>query len=250
MKSFEKMPLQADPTKSSPVFREKADEFIHQDIVKKADGSEQFEREVPAFIDNEGETFYQLNKEEPEQFIMTKILKGIVNVSDVIFKDGNYYSREIDLDRVEKETSQEEQLADHVITMCLFSEGDHGVINGEEHNLKKKDGKRALYDFHMATLPNSENDFYYSLKSSLEGGTQDRTDLEYDRNNFKNILQSKLFLLENQISQDFVMAILNELPPEDIFISSTPTLEGQAKELTEALLFKINSLKKELMETK
>jgi len=244
--SFENFNKKADPTKSSPVFREKALEFTHEEVIHKEDRADSFTREIAAFIDNEGEKFYKLNKEEPEQFIMTKLLKGVINVSDILIQDGEYYSRELNLEDIEEKTGSEERLVDHTILLHLFEEGDHHSQNGEEHNMQNKEGKRVLYDFHTGTVPDDKSKSLYSLSLALSEGQEKNEIAEYNSNIFRELLLQKLDILESRISPEFIKEIYKLLPQEDIYLGYEKTIDQQADDISESLLLRISNLRTEL----
>lgn len=107
-------------------------------------------------VDSEGKRFYQLRQEfayETQQFI-SRILKGILNVSDVVMipdADGQrkFYSVRLPLDQVEKSHTYEEIVADIDLISLLFNDSDRSV-GTVPHNMTREGEKVGYYDFGSA----------------------------------------------------------------------------------------------------
>lgn len=106
-----------------------------------------------------GETYVRLERgtEGAAQFVTSKLLKGILNASDVV-KDaeGVFYSKVMPLDKIQAPTSSVEMDADLFILKALTGDGDHYFLSrGEglapqEKNLARSNERTAYFDFDAA----------------------------------------------------------------------------------------------------
>jgi hypothetical protein len=103
-----------------------------------------------------GERFHNLpERKEPEkQQAVARLLKGFVNVSDVVRIKGQWYSYEPKLSSAPQESPAAAE-ASQWILRCLFRDTDHRVLNYSEvpefsffpHNARVEDGKHMFFDF-------------------------------------------------------------------------------------------------------
>ncbi len=140
---------EADPTSFSelPLGEEKSE------LGKAAEGKEN------KLFASHGETYVRLERgtDDASQFVTSKLLKGILNVSDVVRDEkGAFYSKVMPLDKIQTPTSSVEMDADLFILKALTGDGDHHFLSrGEglapqEKNLARSEEKTAYFDFDAA----------------------------------------------------------------------------------------------------
>ena len=138
---------EADPTQFSPLPIEE---------VKKVGEIEDKGMDV---VEADGQEFVELHGllADSGQFVVAKVLKGIVNVSDVVrSSDGKFYSKVMPLERIEQVTPEDEMGADFFIMRALFEDGDHHYeeptdnISGRIKNVIRSNGRTVYFDFENA----------------------------------------------------------------------------------------------------
>lgn len=110
-------------------------------------------------VEREGTHFVELvgNKGGAAQQIVSKLLKGIINVSDVVpDASGQLHSKIMPLERIQESKSDSVVRGEMLVLELLFGDGDHKLdqpYGGDPHytgNVEIDNGKAALYDFEMA----------------------------------------------------------------------------------------------------
>src|SRR5579872_1498379 len=96
--------------------------------------------------------YYEVVKDPEMQQFVSRVLKGIANVSDVVsVSDRNgvtrYYSRDVPLGKVQERTSLSEVEADLFILRSIFGDIDHSFTNGERRNVREEEGRITYFDF-------------------------------------------------------------------------------------------------------
>lgn len=107
---------------------------------------------------NEGEEYVRLSKPEDRPVVVeqlvSRLLKGIVNVSDVIAEPTEsgkpvYYSRVMPLEKIRDEAATGEFEVDRLILGFVFNDWDHKLMPEHSYaqNLNIADNKFTHYDF-------------------------------------------------------------------------------------------------------
>lgn len=139
-----------DPTKAS-ILSPTADE-LH--------GTETNEYGNRVLTDDVGRHFHEIVKRPEDQMFLSRLLKGVFPVSDVVFTSvgdyGKFYSYEIPLSDIGSDESYDRQHAevDCKILEIVFSDSDH-VPKGRwylgeninEQNVRSEGSKTAFFDF-------------------------------------------------------------------------------------------------------
>jgi hypothetical protein len=116
--------------------------------------------------DDEGNEYVDVTRKQilgfeetaPTELVISRLLKGILNVSDVIpttkkrlflGPKKRYLSRVMPLEKIEEQTTDDEVVADVVLLTLIFGDGDH--TPSSEHNSRTENGRTAYYDFGMAS---------------------------------------------------------------------------------------------------
>lgn len=109
--------------------------------------------------------FIPVDQEPVVQQFVARLLKGIVNVSDVVSVEDErgetrYFSRVMPLDKIDEPSDAAERRADAGLLATLFFDGDHGTETTSERpqlqNYREEGDKHAFYDFGIAEPFNSE----------------------------------------------------------------------------------------------
>ena len=101
-------------------------------------------------------------KQPQKQQAIARLLKGVVNVSDLIETPQGFVSKEMPLENVTEPTRMNEVLADIELLSLVFNdydhalEGDHNLdgaiaVSGHQ-NLRIENGRATYYDFDRGTL--------------------------------------------------------------------------------------------------
>lgn len=133
------------------------------------------------------DTYYALpeSAHPQKQQIVQRLLKGIVNVSDLVAKsDGEttaYVSKEVALEKVQGSSSDDEIYAGLALLTDLFNDSDHSYYPKDprghgipQHNLTYENGKVSYYDFSEASISerdtrlNPPRETVASLENELE----------------------------------------------------------------------------------
>ncbi|MBI5456791.1 hypothetical protein HY969_03530 [Candidatus Kaiserbacteria bacterium] len=141
--SFKKLPklVSADPSQSSVVPQSGMEQGASRLIKDEAD-----------------HTFHEIENHSAGQMLCVRLLKGVINVSDVVrtrvrrfgvFYGDTFASYGMPIEKIAKETSSDERRADEEILRIIFKDPDKGAKYGPENNNIKIDssGKAAYFDF-------------------------------------------------------------------------------------------------------
>jgi hypothetical protein len=143
-----KVTQEADPTTYSEVAFAEGEE--KKDLGKAAEGYEN------QLVSSRGEKYVKLGHGESDssQFVTAKLLKGILNVSDIIKDEkGEFYSKVMPIDKIQEETSDAEIEGDFFVIRALTGDGDHDFtpasenLKGGAKNIIREDGKAVHFDF-------------------------------------------------------------------------------------------------------
>jgi len=161
------------------------------------------------------DTYYALpeSAHPQKQQIVQRLLKGIVNVSDLVFKsDGEttaYVSKEVALEKVQKSISDEEIYADLALLTDLFDDSDHSYYPKDprgygipQHNLIYTKGKVSYYDFSETSI--SERDY------RLNHPRETVTSLEYELEKISQLTER----FKGEDGRQFFFAILKDSDAE------------------------------------
>ncbi len=176
--------------------------------------------------DNEGREFYggEKFKSGPNQMLLTRMLKGIIPVSDVVFikdRDGNghFYSYKTPLKDIkinsEQPYSYDEALMDSYILRAIFQDRDHLPYkdDGESENTRHEDGKYVFFDF---------DKFKYFWDKNMSGVDLDTLQKQISKalsGPRKDFIQKHLHLLKTTFEGEKGLAFLRDI------VKSIPTIE-------------------------
>lgn len=162
---------------------------------------------------HENDTYYKI-EDGPSQQVITRLLKGIINVSDIVTREGEadpeFFSRHIPLDKVEERVTQDEVLADIRLLGAIFSDTDRARVKDGYNNAQQADSKVSFYDF-------GESRFSNESESNLSV----YVDQVYKKLPFKALvrLKEKLTLLRERLSNEegkkFFMKIYSDAVKND-----------------------------------
>ncbi|MGE5541219.1 MAG: hypothetical protein ACM3TU_02960 [Bacillota bacterium] len=134
-----------------------------KDLGTVAERGEDYFRENQV-IGNRGEQFYELDKIPMSQQVAARLLKGIINVSDVVSDGDPYwpkmYSKRMPLSKVAETLDPEEVVADTELINLILGDIDHIA---PMHNVRVEEGKAAYFDFGGAEFKTGP----MSLRNSL-----------------------------------------------------------------------------------
>ncbi len=228
---LEKLPIQrlGDPSKFS--FREENLDLekggtINQYNLSNSEGSSQ----VDVYVDkNTGEKFHKIKTghNTENQKLAALIFKGIINVSDVVKVNGEFYSHIQNFDALEssKEEAVDETIADRFLLNMVLTDHDHYNYPFSEqaldlaeimsakteivhHNLilDVKNNKLNFFDFGMAFVNFDQNKVpdIASLVDEFKMKFKHNRQLfppEINKNNIFSIIQKKVKLLLDQFAE-------------------------------------------------
>lgn len=86
-----------------------------------------------------------------QQFV-SRLLKGVVNVADVVRGSSFFYSRVFNTSKIEESISLEEVDADVRLLRILTDDYDRWIKQNRFHNCKYENGKAVYFDFACARL--------------------------------------------------------------------------------------------------
>lgn len=101
--------------------------------------------------ESEGDTWYELSgSSAAAQRIASRLLKGIIPVSDVVERDGKYYSKYMQHERINERLSEDEVRADFELMQLILDDSDHLLV-GDPRNSTKSVGHNARLEQGTAT---------------------------------------------------------------------------------------------------
>ena len=101
-------------------------------------------------VDSDGRKFHEIVSSPANQMFLTRLLKGIIPVSDVLYDSasGKYLSYVMPLADIEQSPeSRLEFSADSTILAFIFSDNDHFESGPHYENRRRKDNSYAIFDF-------------------------------------------------------------------------------------------------------
>ena len=156
-------PIIADPSKFS--LREEALNLKFTGTERRFNTIDPGYRLTEVYVDTEtGEKFHRIDRDGSFQKFLSLLVKGVINVSDIVKIVNDYYTHEQNFDSIEsgKENITIEMEADLFIIRCIFDDYDHNFLLGPHPlKLKKKvehknliinesNSKLNFFDFHNA----------------------------------------------------------------------------------------------------
>ncbi len=126
-------------------------------------------------LEADGETWYKLDDGSlPRlQQIVARLLKGIINVSDVVERDGEYYSKRMPHDRIEERLSEEETDADLELLYLVADDSDHFTRDlkptSSGHNSRLEEGTSTYHDFAEAGFSPEQTDLRLRRRLTARG---------------------------------------------------------------------------------
>ena len=161
-KKIENLYKETDPTTFSPLPLGKEPVFVAGHAGRQV-------------YEHEDETYFKLLKARSKQQIVSRLLKGIFPVADVVRTDSEYYSKELNHELIESKSSLEEAEVDVLVLELVFRDRDHSVWNevGEGKNTKWDMDTHSIFDFDLSDLPANgasanSNEFAYPIKRRLD----------------------------------------------------------------------------------
>ncbi|MBU0998840.1 hypothetical protein KKG24_00815 [Patescibacteria group bacterium] len=256
-----------DPSKSS--LREEVLDLEFKGIETKFSLSDLRDgKEVEVYVDKKtGEEFYKIYSENgPSQRLLSMLLKGVINVSDVVRVRDEYYSHHQNLNLVEASKDvKNEAKADLFIIFRVFGDSDHIYYENsfdqktlkaknlkapiEHHNLilDEENKKLTIFDFHKPWIENIKistektNAFYSYLEDFFEDLILDRFGEIKERNLVLPIIKRKVKMFLGLFSDEgFKMfekmikrsgVALDKKNQKDLFDNLKLRLEALAKAL-------------------
>ncbi len=166
-------------------------------------------------VEIEGKEYHEIKHSPELQQMISRMLKGIIPVSDIIRNENpetgevKFYSRIMPLDQIEHSTDQEEVKADIFILKHVLGDHDRGL----DHNMLLQGGKAVYFDFENArfSIFNRTQEYIDNATESLKG-TSDIGELQY--------IVTKLDLLNERFSGEsgerFLVTLLKNSGKEKI----------------------------------
>lgn len=108
---------------------------------------------VNPVVESDGEVWYRLEEgsEPRKQQLAARLLKGIVNVADVVERDGEYWSKRLPHELIHERISTEETEADLELLNLILDDSDHFTVVTESghpgHNARLEDETSSYFDF-------------------------------------------------------------------------------------------------------
>jgi|GEM_PF-5576824 len=201
-----------------------------------------------------GDEYFEKTSDAQTEYFVMLLSKGILHVSDLIEKDGKYYSRKMPLEQLAPAEAEEKDV-ELFLLKYLFGDHDHR----EGANYRSNDsGQFAHYDYGEAfstvvpdrnRLLKAVGNFYLkrgairAMKDRAKGTTESST-----KENFARILKEKLDLFRQALNNDsFFRAVLEKsglsLNGKLSFLKGDSE-EDRAVRLREYLLDRISLLEK------
>lgn len=192
----------ADPSKFSLV-EEALDLELKGTETRPFIFSDVYGKEVRIYVDKAtGERFHKISHERVARHkLLVLILKGIINVSDIVKVGNDYYSHEQNFDNILPTEGNvlDEMEADMIILGDVFRDYDHGYFNIHNQNLittSAKDPGAVLENRNLRVDKDHTKlsffDFdYFDLDRLLEKG--EHLDISELKRKFKNTLRHTQF---------------------------------------------------------
>ncbi len=148
------------------------------------------------------ENYYELCNDGPHspkgQQVISRMLKGVINVSDIISEVGvdgvkKYYSLEMNHEKIEQKSTKEMVRADQLFLEFIFNSNDHhlNMYSGWANNALLKNDKVSHFDF--------GEDAYYFLSKPKNIDTLVMQIQQLKREDFL-YLKEKVVMLNEQFS--------------------------------------------------
>ena len=180
--------------------------------------------------ENADEQYVEVFQNPKLQQVISRLLKGILNVSEVVQhpdQDAVYLSRVLPTERIENKTPKGEMQADLIILEALFGDADHELktlpilplVSGT--NFIRKKGRTAYYDFGAGSrmfsdVPEAAYEKIRHLNNPLA----------------KQILLQKIRLLTEQFSgeagKEFIASALGTSTVKELFLEQPENADASA----------------------
>ena len=166
-----------------------------------------------------GEIFFKITEAARTQFLVSKLLKGIIPVSDVVIvldtetNQEIFLSKEMDLDAGEVVTDISDQQADALFLELVFNDSDHN--DDLRHNIRanKERTNHFLFDF-------GEADQLFGEEHAYRHESVDEEVLGIASFQVRKLLRTRIetFItsLNKEDSVDFIAKILAVIPKEPV----------------------------------
>jgi hypothetical protein len=126
-------------------------------------------------VEHDEDVLYEIVDNPVYQQALTRLLKGILNVSDIVAhereSETKYYSRRMPLEKVKEDSTHFKMLADLELLRVILLDSDHHYAGElgfkEHHNMRMENKKLAFYDLGFSEFDDYDIGFAHTL--SLEG---------------------------------------------------------------------------------
>ena len=156
-----------------------------------------------------GETFYKIEDESgPNQKLFSLILRGAINVSDIVKVGNNYYSHKQKIDEIEasRENILNEIEADRLIFREIFGDIDHIYFLGRHNHrnlITDNIGKVSYFDFKRGFSINEiiqDCRDFSELEKMFRKHIKEHFDSTLDKSITLTILKNKITILGNLLN--------------------------------------------------
>lgn len=130
-----------DPTHASLILRD--------DLTEERKINQGTRDSLKVMLDKDGRRFYEIDSHPRDQIFLSRLLKGVIPVSDVVYdkKTKKFYSYEIPLERVSEGNPlpyNDDRIAQVRILGWIFNDYDHTTWGT---NMNSTNNKHVFYDF-------------------------------------------------------------------------------------------------------
>lgn len=186
-----------DPTTSSPVAENL--NLIKTDDLNVDTGSEIKKFEVYREPES-GEKFFTRKEHSSYEYFITLFSKGILNISDIIEKDGKLYSREMPVSNIENKSSKEDIKSEIFLLSFLFNDKDH--VPELNHNFREEGGKFVHFDYDGAFSWKQDGKPIYSKNIPTTETTKRELRQFFNKEWYPMHLRNKKEVIENEKNLD------------------------------------------------
>ena len=126
---------------------------------------ELIETDNGAYLDKEsGEIFHKIKKFPETQRFVSLLLKGVINVSDIVEYNGEYFSHEQNIEKLNSSEpfSEDEINADRFILSTIFNDSDHYKSIFTDHRNNINEWNKIEY-YNLAIDKNTNKKYYYDF---------------------------------------------------------------------------------------
>lgn len=209
--------------------------------------------------DNVGRVFFggERFKSGPSQMLIARLLKGIVNVSDVVYvadaSSPGFYSYKAPIDTVQHNGARdhskeviEKAKVDFVILQLIFSDFDHTVGEDKElnANFRYENGEYTFFDFEPKNFWN-----VYAKWDELKYREMYEYKIKFIEKNKLPLLLEKVNEIKERVESDFFTDVLDSVrtyakEDDSIFLLANAEGENKVESFKNELLRRISIIEK------